>query len=379
MNCVQTETLYIRDNSSSRVLKVIDGSRGKPYVVKLYTNHTHTHEDDSIECENCRENLWDELEILKTLKKHQVCNVPSPGLGVMMKMQNTQGKYPGFTQEYINRDFGYVYNDNRKEFLTIYSGKFKPLFKNLLKCLKGVHLAGVVHCDVKPQNIMFNHLWRVHYDFCLIDFGASWLIDDLSKYNPKQRITTWGYISPENILGLVFGPKIDIYALAITMLTILTSRMVFNWRCHRDSSKRSKLRCVNQFDPEGYLACLEEFHQTVDASYLGLIRKMVESVPVTTKFVNKLTKKISKKSKKIMKIKELFERLTYVERLDGILESEGIKIPHFRDLIVNMLKFDPRQRYSVDQCLNHKFFICDDDDLMMIDTECESDKGESPQ
>lgn len=99
--------------------------------------------------------------------------------------------------------------------------------KNLLQIalgLEAVHEAGVVHRDLKPQNIMF----RADGDLALLDFGLARELDSTSTLTQKGVVlATPLYMSPEQCLGLPHDARGDLYSVGVLFFEMLTGRTPF--------------------------------------------------------------------------------------------------------------------------------------------------------
>ncbi|MCM0589380.1 MAG: serine/threonine-protein kinase [Gloeotrichia echinulata DEX184] len=95
--------------------------------------------------------------------------------------------------------------------------------EDVLGILEFVHSQGVIHCDIKPENII-----RRAFDgkLVLIDFGSIQPVDfgmdaELPIY--KVPITSLGYLPPEQFIGQT-QPNSDIYALGMIAIQALTGQ-----------------------------------------------------------------------------------------------------------------------------------------------------------
>ena len=102
------------------------------------------------------------------------------------------------------------------------------LGEQLCQALATAHAAGVVHRDVKPQNVMIVDS-RVELLAKLTDFGIARQVDgDLTTLTVTgQVIGTPDYLSPEQVMGEPGGPSSDLYALGIVLYELVTGRLPF--------------------------------------------------------------------------------------------------------------------------------------------------------
>ncbi len=93
----------------------------------------------------------------------------------------------------------------------------------LLKALGHAHERGVLHRDVKPENVMFSD----RNDVVLIDFGLSQLDDDAPLTALGTCIGSPSYLSPERLLGRPYDERADLYAVGIILYELLAGRRPF--------------------------------------------------------------------------------------------------------------------------------------------------------
>lgn len=96
--------------------------------------------------------------------------------------------------------------------------EFCKLWQQVVAGLEAMHLAGYVHADIKPNNILITSTDNVK----LIDFGQSCPIDTI-----KKRIQgTPDYIAPEQVRRHKITPLTDVFNLGASMYWLLTGRHV---------------------------------------------------------------------------------------------------------------------------------------------------------
>ena len=98
------------------------------------------------------------------------------------------------------------------------------MLPQILDALKAVHSAGLLHLDIKPDNLMFGADGALK----LIDFGASKQDPQVGRSRMSSQVAyTEGYAPMEQISVDTdkFGPWTDIYALGATMLHLLSNNM----------------------------------------------------------------------------------------------------------------------------------------------------------
>ncbi|MEU8945618.1 serine/threonine-protein kinase [Streptomyces sp. NPDC048489] len=91
--------------------------------------------------------------------------------------------------------------------------------------LAAAHAAGVVHRDVKPENVLLDMQGPLGpggaHPALLTDFGVAKLIDSPRRTRATKIIGTPDYLAPEIIEGLPPRAAVDIYALATVLYELL--------------------------------------------------------------------------------------------------------------------------------------------------------------
>ena len=98
-----------------------------------------------------------------------------------------------------------------------------PIFGRVLEGLEYAHSLGVLHRDIKPDNIMVGAQGQVK----LMDFGIAHVLGSSRQTRDKSIVGTLEYISPEQILGKEIGPWSDVYALGGLLFELIAGRLAF--------------------------------------------------------------------------------------------------------------------------------------------------------
>ncbi len=106
----------------------------------------------------------------------------------------------------------------------------------VLGALAEAHATGVVHRDLKPDNLMLVEERLVGERVKVLDFGIAHLVaqaeDERGTAAPRGTRFTWDgyvvgsphYMAPEQASGARVGPRADLYALGTVMFELLTGR-----------------------------------------------------------------------------------------------------------------------------------------------------------
>lgn len=89
--------------------------------------------------------------------------------------------------------------------------------------LHALHRSGVIHCDIKPSNILVTRQGRV----VLLDFGLAHDMSQSSESGHGRLIGTPAYMAPELVDGAAADAASDWYGLGVTLYQALTGSVPF--------------------------------------------------------------------------------------------------------------------------------------------------------
>lgn len=104
------------------------------------------------------------------------------------------------------------------------SGQALKILMQIAKALDAVHSAGVMHRDIKPQNIMFREGNRL----ALVDFGLAKEVDGRSTVTHAGLVlATPLYMSPEQYESARQDERSDLYSVGVILYEMLTGTLPF--------------------------------------------------------------------------------------------------------------------------------------------------------
>lgn len=134
---------------------------------------------------------------------------------------SVNGQQPYIVMEYIDGITLKEYMEYRAQPLTY--KETLHFVTQVLQALQHAHEKGIVHRDIKPQNIML----QADSSIKMMDFGIARFSRSENQTMTDKAIGSVHYISPEQAKGDVTDAKSDIYSLGVMMYEMLSGQLPF--------------------------------------------------------------------------------------------------------------------------------------------------------
>ncbi|MBS1876056.1 MAG: serine/threonine protein kinase [Acidobacteria bacterium] len=130
--------------------------------------------------------------------------------------------------------------------------------------LAAAHGKGVIHRDLKPQNIMMNKRGET----VIMDFGLAAVADQIS--GAEARHGTPAYMSPEQLKGAEVTAKSDIYALGLVLYELFTGKRAF---------EAKSVPQLLDLQESAQLASMTSIAAEIDPAVEKVVRRCLETDP----------------------------------------------------------------------------------------------------
>uniref|UniRef100_A0A5F4VS62 non-specific serine/threonine protein kinase n=1 Tax=Callithrix jacchus TaxID=9483 RepID=A0A5F4VS62_CALJA len=225
----------------------------------------------------------------------------------------------------------------------------RPILQQVATALKKLKSLGLIHADLKPENIMLVDPVRQPYRVKVIDFGSA---SHVSKTVCSTYLQSRYYRAPEIILGLPFCEAIDMWSLGCVI-----AELFLGWPLYPGALEYDQIRYISQTQglPGEQLLNVGTkstrfFCKETDMSHSCWRLKTLEEHEAETGMKSKEARKY------------IFNSLDDIAHVNTVMDLEGSDLlaekadrREFVSLLKKMLLIDADLRITPAETLNHPF------------------------
>ncbi|XP_042206560.1 uncharacterized protein LOC121855589 isoform X1 [Homarus americanus] len=225
----------------------------------------------------------------------------------------------------------------------------RPILQQVLTALLKLKQLGLIHADLKPENIMLVDPVRQPYRVKVIDFGSA---SHVSKAVCNTYLQSRYYRAPEIVLGLPFSEAIDMWSLGCVI-----AELFLGWPLYPGSSEYDQIRYISQTQgiPAEHMLnnatkTTKFFYRDNESTYPFWRLKTPEEHEGETGIKSKEARKY------IFNCLDDMGQVNVPTELEGgELLAEKADRREFIDLLKRMLTMDQERRISPGEALQHNF------------------------
>ncbi|XP_077582443.1 homeodomain-interacting protein kinase 1 isoform X2 [Stigmatopora nigra] len=225
----------------------------------------------------------------------------------------------------------------------------RPILQQVATALMKLKSLGLIHADLKPENIMLVDPLRQPYRVKVIDFGSA---SHVSKAVCSTYLQSRYYRAPEIILGLPFCEAIDMWSLGCVI-----AELFLGWPLYPGASEYDQIRYISQTQglPAEYLLSAGTktsrfFNRGPDASY------PLWRLKTPSEHEMEMGIKSKEARKYIFNCLDDMMQVNLSSHLEGTdMLAEKADRREFIDLLKRMLRLDADKRITPTKTLGHPF------------------------
>uniref|UniRef100_UPI00398EAA9F homeodomain-interacting protein kinase 3a isoform X2 n=1 Tax=Pristiophorus japonicus TaxID=55135 RepID=UPI00398EAA9F len=225
----------------------------------------------------------------------------------------------------------------------------RPILQQVATALNKLKSLGLIHADLKPENIMLVDPIRQPYRVKVIDFGSA---SHVSKAVCSTYLQSRYYRAPEIILGLPFCEAIDMWSLGCVI-----AELFLGWPLYPGALEYDQIRYISQTQglPGDHLLNVGTkttrfFSRETDITYSGWKMKTPEGHEAETGMKSKEARKY------------IFGCLDDIAHVNMVMDLEGSDLlaekadrMEFVSLLKKMLLIDAEKRITPVETMSHSF------------------------
>ncbi|XP_034441455.1 homeodomain-interacting protein kinase 1 isoform X1 [Hippoglossus hippoglossus] len=225
----------------------------------------------------------------------------------------------------------------------------RPILQQVATALMKLKSLGLIHADLKPENIMLVDPLRQPYKVKVIDFGSA---SHVSKAVCSTYLQSRYYRAPEIILGLPFCEAIDMWSLGCVI-----AELFLGWPLYPGASEYDQIRYISQTQglPAEYLLSAGTktsrfFNRGPDSSY------PLWRLKTPSEHEMEMGIKSKEARKYIFNCLDDMMQVNLSSHLEGTdMLAEKADRREFIDLLKRMLRLDADKRITPTKTLGHPF------------------------
>ncbi|KAK6294195.1 hypothetical protein J4Q44_G00350250 [Coregonus suidteri] len=225
----------------------------------------------------------------------------------------------------------------------------RPVLQQVATALRKLKTMGLIHADLKPENIMLVDPVRQPYRVKVIDFGSA---SHVSKAVCSTYLQSRYYRAPEIILGLPFCEAIDMWSLGCVI-----AELFLGWPLYPGALEYDQIRYISQTQglPGEHLLNVGSktarfFCRESDSPYAAWRLKSTDEHETETGMKSKEARKY------IFSCLDDIVHVNLVMNLEGSdLLAEKVDRREFVGLLKRMLLIDAEKRIAPAEALSHSF------------------------
>ncbi|CAB3410446.1 unnamed protein product [Caenorhabditis bovis] len=245
----------------------------------------------------------------------------------------------------------------QNKFMPMALNSIRPILQQVLTALHKLKSLGLIHADLKPENIMLVEPKLQPFRVKVIDFGSA---SHRSKAVTNTYLQSRYYRAPEIILGLPFSEAIDMWSLGCVI-----AELFLGWPLYPGSSEFDQIRFIVQTQGLPPTAMLEKSPK-IHRFFSPAIGNVTDAVAINGVYYRMKTVEefeasgITAKSKETRKY--IFNVLDDIQKICYSYEPDPFEQvidradrQEFVDILKKMLVLDPDYRLLPSEGLEHRF------------------------
>jgi dual specificity protein kinase YAK1 len=216
--------------------------------------------------------------------------------------------------------------------------QIRSLMRQLLETLTFVHATGIIHCDIKPDNVLMAN--EDSDEIRLIDFGSAMTV--LGSH--QQYIQSRFYRSIEVMLGLPVGVQIDLWSVGC-----MAAEMFLDFAIFACESENDSVPCIVGMlgdIPDSIVGIASSWRKFYDMTPFGFHLK----TDPTDALLNKHLYGQIFRDTGMLRLHDLV-----VSRYTLDTETEIAAVNAFDHFVRALLTYDPMRRLTAEAALSHPF------------------------